>query len=86
MRCGCSNCKYCKCYPGGRWDPDEYECVSDVWDRVIVDEDKVRRVWENCEEWESNEEALCSGWEEAPTEDDEYWDRYAYEERFSERR
>ena len=37
------------------------------------------RVWENGEEW-SDEEQLCPGWEEAPTPEDEYWDRYAWEE------
>ncbi len=86
MKCGCSNCKYCKCYPGRYWDPDDYECVSTVWDNVVADEEKVRRAWENGEEWEHNEEPLCPGYEEAPTEEDEYWDRYAHEERFSERR
>ena len=77
---GCKDCKYCKCYPGGRWSPNEYECVSDVWDRIDVEEDILVRVWEDGEEWGYGEEQICPGWEEAPTEEDEYWARYAYEE------
>ena len=68
---GCSNCRYCKCYPGGYYiGPDEYECTSelmmngtgtDLGDEVL--EDIFTRVWENGEEW-SDEEQLCPGWEE----------------------
>lgn len=85
MKRGCRDCKYCKCYPGGRWDPDDYECVSNVWDRIDVDDEAIRRAWEDGEEWEENEDPICPGYEEAPTVDDEYWERYAYEERYMEK-
>lgn len=81
---GCSNCKYCYCYKGDRWTPDEYEChMPEDKDYGLTDEQAetiFTRVWENGEEWNSNEEPVCPAWEEAPTEEDEYWDRYAYEE------
>lgn len=86
MKCGCENCKYCKVYRGDYWTPDDYECVSTVWDRVDADEEGVRRAWENGETWEHTEEPLCIGYEEVPTEEDMYWEKYAYDERFTERR
>lgn len=77
---GCSDCRYCKCYPGDYWTPDDYECTSNVWDRIDVDEEVVEKVWCDCEEWNDNEEPLCPGWEEVSTPEDDYWDRYAWEE------
>ena len=78
---GCNDCKWCKCYRGDYWTPDEYECQGGY----DIPEDVMQRVWENGEEWKDNEEPICPMYEEAPTEDDEYWDRYAYEENKSER-
>ena len=63
--------------------PDNYECVSQNED---IDEEVIERVWGNNETWSTSEEQICPGYEEAPTEEDDYWDKYAYEERFSERR
>ena len=48
---GCNNCRHCKCYPGHYWTPDVYECTSNVWDRIDVDEEVVEKVWCDCEEW-----------------------------------
>lgn len=82
---GCSNCRYCKCYPGDRWTPDDYECVGFERDTSInLTQDQfdniMDRVWTDGNEWTDNEEPYCPAWEEAPTEEDEYWARYAYEE------
>lgn len=67
---GCSNCRYCKCYPGDYWTPDDYECtapiMTDGTDNDLADEvldDIFTRVWENGEEWQDGEQ-LCPGWEE----------------------
>ena len=84
---GCSNCRYCKCYPGDYWTPDDYECTSIIMetnDTKYTDDELdaiFTRVWENGEKWDSSdEEPLCPGWEEAPTLEDYYWDKYAWEE------
>ena len=82
---GCRNCKYCKCYPGDSWTPDDYECMGferdldieltdEEWDNIMT------IVWENGEEWNSSDDPICPAWEEAPTPEDDYWARYAYEE------
>lgn len=66
---GCSNCKWCACYPGDHWTPDEYECMGferdtdvdltdDEWDKILT------RVWENGEEWSPHDEPICPLWEE----------------------
>lgn len=81
MKHGCNNCKWCKCYKGDYWTPDEYECQGGY----DIPEDVMQRVWENGEEWSDNEEPICPAYEEAPTEDDEYWEKYAYEERYAEK-
>lgn len=67
---GCSDCRYCKCYPGDYWTPDDYECqkADEIPEEVF---DKV---------WEDDRADLCPHYEEAPTPEDEYWDRYAWEE------
>ena len=83
MQNGCNNCKWCKCYSGDYWTPDDYECQSSCED---ITEEVFQRVWENGEEWKNDEDPICPGYEEASTEYDEYWDKYAYEERYSERR
>lgn len=82
MKRGCKDCKYCKCYPGGYWDPDDYECISNNED---ITEEVFDRVWANGEEWDENEKPICPGYEDAPTVDDEYWEKYTYEERYMER-
>lgn len=84
---GCSNCKWCKCYHGDYWTPDEYECTAmecgsddygkteDEWDEILT------RVWEKGEEWDDTEEPICPAWEENTYDpEDEYWDRYSWEE------
>lgn len=82
MKRGCRDCKYCKCYPGGYWDPDDYECVSTS---DAITEEVIDKVWVNGEEWDENEEPICPGYEDAPTVDDEYWEKYAHEERYREK-
>lgn len=88
MKNGCNNCKWCKCYRGDYWTPDEYECVcgDKAFEGMTQEQidDTYERAWINGEEWKDNEEPICPAYEEAPTEDDEYWDRYAYEENKSE--
>lgn len=66
MKHGCNDCRYCKCYPGDYWTPDEYECQMPDKDYVLTDDqidDILTRVWENGEEWESNDEPICPAWE-----------------------
>lgn len=81
---GCNNCRYCRCYPGDYWTPDDFECTvpdnsfegfSDQALDAIFD-----RVWVDGEQWRDNEDPICPGWVEAPTPEDDYWERYAYEE------
>ena len=81
-RCGCENCKFFKCYRGDYWTPDEYECTSECED---ITEPIFESVWTDGETWNSSDEPICPGYEDAPTEDDEYWEEYAYKERYSER-
>lgn len=57
--CGCMNCKYCKCYPGDYWTPDDYECISDE-----VTQEAIDRAWINGETWNYSEEAICPGYKE----------------------
>lgn len=75
MMRGCRNCRYCKCYPGDYYTPDDYECTSpilelgtgiDLADEVL--DDIFTRVWEDGEEWEDGEQ-LCPGWEEVEYEE-----------------
>lgn len=66
---GCMNCRYCKCYPGDHWTPDDYECVGFECDTEVdlTDEELdaiMTRVWENGEEWTSYDEQICPMWEE----------------------
>lgn len=64
---GCSNCRYCKCYPGDYWTPDDYECTSyDLLSTVPEEEldEVLTRVWENGEEWADDGAPLCPCWEE----------------------
>lgn len=84
---GCNNCAHCKCYPGDRWTPDEYECTamefgSDDYGKTEEEWDKIMtRVWENGEEWNETEEPICPAWEENTYDpEDEYWDKYSWEE------
>lgn len=81
---GCSDCRYCKVYRGGHWDPDEYECVGNIDDAGLTEEEidtLIDKVWVNGEEWKDNEEPICPAWEEVNYDpEEEYWDRYAYEE------
>ena len=92
MKCGCTNCRYCKCYSSNSyWDPDEYECVGferdldlnltqDQYDEIA------ERCWTNDEQWDSNEEPICPAYEEnTASPEDEYWEKYAWEERFAEK-
>ena len=58
-KCGCENCKYCKCYPGGYFEPDDYECVAPDLNGVDWDEDLQTRVWEDGEMWDEGAEPLC---------------------------
>ena len=66
MTHGCNDCKYCKCYSGDRWTPDDYECVG--LDRTDVKEEVTQehfdRVWVDGEEWNDNEEPICPCYEE----------------------
>lgn len=87
---GCANCRYCKCYRSNSyWDPDEYECVGFERDLDIeLTQDQydeiAERCWTNDERWADDEEPICPAYEYRPPEDpaDEYWAKYAYEERF----
>lgn len=66
----CTNCRHCKCYKGDYWTPDDYECtkVEEIEEEVF---DKV---------WEDDRADLCPCYEDAPTEEDIYWEKYAWEE------
>lgn len=81
MEYGCKNCKFCKCYRGDYWTPNEYACVVQELD---ISEENFIKCWENAETWTNSEEPLCNSYEEAPTEEDEYWEEYAYKERYYE--
>lgn len=79
MAYGCNNCKHCKCYRGGYWDPDEYECTSDCED---ITEEQFERVWSDGETWSILEEPICPGYEECepePYDDGPEYDKYADE-------
>lgn len=78
---GCKNCRYCKCYCGDYWTPDEYECQGENFGDISDEEfDAIfTRVWENGEEWSSTEEPICPAWKEYDSEE-EYWAEYAYKE------
>lgn len=65
LKHGCENCKYLKCYKGGRWDPDDYECLKDG----PATEELLTRVWENGETWEDGETPLCDQYEELKEKD-----------------
>lgn len=56
---GCNNCKYCKCYPGDYWTPDDYECISDN-----VTEEAIKRAWEDDETWSDSDKPICPGYKE----------------------
>ena len=65
---GCMNCRYCKCYPGDYWTPDDYECIAEdkFGDMTEAEIDEVfSKVWEDGKEWKDGEEPLCPAWEEA---------------------
>lgn len=57
---GCENCKYFRRYPGGYWEPDDYECTVDGPES----EELFIRVWENGETWTDSEHPLCDRYEE----------------------
>ena len=64
---GCRNCRYCKCYPGDYWTPDEYECQMPDKDYNLTDEEieeVFTRVWENGEGWGDDDKPICPAWEE----------------------
>ena len=65
---GCSNCKYCKCYPGDHWTPDDYECVCGDKAFEGMSQDEIDTiydtVWEDGKQWSPFEEPLCPAWEE----------------------
>lgn len=65
---GCSNCKYCKCYPGDHWTPDDYECVCGDKAFEGMSQDEIDAiydtVWEDGKQWSPFEESLCPAWEE----------------------
>lgn len=70
---GCSNCRWCKCYPGDYWTPDDFECTGDLMqidgdlDLEYSEEELdniITRVWENGEEWAWGEKPICPCWEE----------------------
>lgn len=68
---GCRNCRWCKCYKGDYWTPDEYECLK----ADDMDEDVFTEAWEN-----DNTDVCPFAEEEEPEKD--YWDEYAYKERY----
>ncbi len=53
---GCMNCRHSKCYPGGYWEPDDYECTVNGPES----EELFIRVWENGETWIDKEDPLCN--------------------------
>lgn len=64
---GCSDCRYCKVYHGSYWDPGDVECVGNIDDAGLTDEEidtLIDRVWVNGEEWKDNEEPICPAWAE----------------------
>ena len=65
----CTNCRYCTCYSGDYWTPDDYECqkVEEIEETIFE------------EAWENGNAEVCPYFEE-PNPEEEYWDRYAYEE------
>ena len=64
MKHGCENCKNLRCYHGGYWDPDDYECTKDG----PATEELLERVWVNGETWSTDETPLCDQYEEAKEE------------------
>ena len=67
---GCRNCEYCKCYKGNYWTPDDYECVGNIDDAGLTEEEidtLIDRVWTNGEEWNDNDEPICPAWKEMET-------------------
>ena len=66
MKHGCNDCKYCKCYKGDYWTPDDYECVGlDRTDTTVeISQETFDRVWVDGEEWKDNEEPICPLWKE----------------------
>ena len=74
-RYGCENCKFCRCYPGDYWTPDEYECTSECED---ITEQIFERVWSDGERWDTSEEQICPGYEEYIDRTPDYED-YMYE-------
>ena len=62
---GCENCKNLKCYPGGRWEPDDYECTKEGPES----EELFIRVWENGETWSDSSNPLCPLYSELKEED-----------------
>lgn len=81
MNYGCRNCKYCKCYPGDYWTPDDFECSKAESGVLDISEENFDRCWSNDETWEDPENALCPDYEEEMTIEDEYWEKYNYEEK-----
>lgn len=85
---GCRNCRWCKCYKGDYWTPDDYECVgymrSDKEINLTDDEcDTIfDRVFGDGEEWDDDTEPLCPFWETSKAADEDYWEEYAYKERY----
>ena len=82
---GCSDCMYFQCYRSYKYyEPDDYECVGNIDAAGLTDEEietVMDRVWTNGEEWKDNEEPICPAWAEVNYDpEDEYWDRYAWEE------
>ena len=68
MRAGCRNCRYCKVYLGDYWTPEECECVGNIDNAGLTDEEIgtiIDRAWVNGEEWSDNDdEPICPVWEE----------------------
>jgi hypothetical protein len=67
MKHGCNDCKYCKCYKGDSWTPDDYECVGlDRTDTTVdISQETFDRVWVDGKEWNDKEEPICPLYEEA---------------------
>lgn len=77
IRLGCANCNNCRYIE----EDNVYECRKEK----EIDPRIFARVWLDEEDWGRNDEPICECYKEPPQEYDEYWEKYAYQERFLER-
>ena len=74
----CRDCRYFKYWPATYWEPSDADC--EMLDSGRISEDVIDHVFCDGDDFDPfDEEHGCPCYEPAPAEDD-YWDRYAWEE------